>query len=64
MLARFAVVALLLPALVGCAGFKAPDVRPHVTPRGVVIWNFHPAPAAQQQQREPVRPPWWPRNRP
>jgi len=61
---RFAVVALALPALAGCAVFKPPDVRPHVTPRGIVIRNFHPASAAQQQQREPVHPPWWPRSRP
>ena len=65
MTAKLALAVVAALALSACASVAPPELRPHVTPRGVVIKNFHPAPTAQQdQERSAAKAPWWPRNRP
>ena len=65
MIVRLALVVLTVISLGACSSVRPPHLQPHVTPRGVVIKNLHPAPAAQEQQdRSVAGPPWWPRSRP
>lgn len=60
---------VILPAtallLAACGSLPRQQTQPHVTPRGIVIKNFHAESVARDQaQRSAVRPPWWPATRP
>lgn len=58
-------VLMLALQLTGCGSIPRQSMWPHVTPRGVVIKNFHAElDAREQAQRSATRPPWWPGTRP
>lgn len=51
--------------LAGCSSLPRQSMQTHMTPRGIVIKNFHADQAARDlAQRSVVRPPWWPATRP